>query len=310
MDRYVVEMSDDPDHEVDPLLCPACKAVVFDSTGSFAGDCEHLEFAVLCDEGEIVFESPRVVRFVKAEELAGGEPDIEFVFDAIETDSTKRVDVTLEWPGCAPAETTLTYSLVFNLGSAKVRRAQEKAETAVGAFELAHPDTRARALQSALLCYGARRRRELIAEAAQGLKTSEDVVVDALNRGLKQGLFDRPKRGFVRAIYPEPGEYTEDDWIACVVNSLDLDPCSEHEACKRAFSWAQKKVGLDRKSLRRGSKIYRSLLQAVRTAVAEGKLLRDGENRVWRESGPRPGAAGGAPRAEGGTGGPPIDQWL
>jgi hypothetical protein len=75
-------------------------------------------------------------------------------------------------------------------------------------------------------------------------------IASALERGVRQGFFDRSKRGHVRAILPDPKAYSPDDWRLCLLGALDGEPVEEEDALRAAAEWARENMGLEFARLR------------------------------------------------------------
>lgn len=87
----------------------------------------------------------------------------------------------------------------------------------------------------------------------------------ALTNGVRYELFDRPARGEVRAIKPDPNTWTETDWAlvaAAVPPTDDLDTWVQEAA-----TWAADNCGLQFTRLRPGGHIDRGLRAAAEARV-------------------------------------------
>lgn len=147
-----------------------------------------------------------------------------------------------------------------------------------------------------LLGRGALERDEAIREAArllrdQGLLQFERLrsggdsyegVSDALDLGLKEGLFDRPRRGFVRAIYPE---MNDDLWRVCVLSALPPGVAVDREeVCRVAASSAAELFGFEYQRLRRGGRAERAVKRAINSLIRRDIVERSGNLAVRRLS--------------------------
>lgn len=98
--------------------------------------------------------------------------------------------------------------------------------------------------------------------------------------GVEQGRFDKPKRGWVRAIRPDPREYSSDDWIMCLTNALDQSPTEREAALRFAAYWAASNTGLSFSRLQRGGAILGGLDAALELALQRGRFVDDGNGCV------------------------------
>jgi len=112
-----------------------------------------------------------------------------------------------------------------------------------------------------------------------------EVIATALDRGVREGSFDRPKRGHVRAILPDAKGYSAKDWKLCVLRSLDGDAVPEEEALRNAAEWARENLGLGFARLRKDGVILRGLRTTLEEAVKAGEVIRK-RGEVARTSSP------------------------
>jgi hypothetical protein len=90
-------------------------------------------------------------------------------------------------------------------------------------------------------------------------------------------LFDRPRSGFVRAIQPELGQLSADQWRECLIGALDQGVrVDRDEAVRLGFENAQKTFGVNAQRLRSGGRADQALRSAINSAIREGYLARDG----------------------------------
>jgi hypothetical protein len=102
----------------------------------------------------------------------------------------------------------------------------------------------------------------------------------AIDAGIKQGRFDRPKRGDVRAIRPDPREYTPDDWHLCLTSALDREPTARDAALRFAAYWAASTMGLQFARLHPAGVILTGLDAALRAALEKGEIVDAGSGCV------------------------------
>ncbi len=115
-----------------------------------------------------------------------------------------------------------------------------------------------------------------------GLADEEDETKKAAARaavertidvGLKQGRFDKPKRGQIRAIRTDAKEYSSEDWTLCLMNALDQEPTDRDAALRFAAYWAASHTGLAFVRLQRGGSILTGLDGALESALQRGRFL-------------------------------------
>ena len=106
------------------------------------------------------------------------------------------------------------------------------------------------------------------------------VIEQILDAGVDQGRFDKPKRGWVRAIRPDPRDYSSDDWIMCLTSALDQSPTEREAALRFAAYWAASNTGLSFSRLQRGGAILGGLDAALELALQRGRFVDDGSGCV------------------------------
>ena len=107
-----------------------------------------------------------------------------------------------------------------------------------------------------------------------------ELIAQALEAGVEQGRFDRPKRGQYRAIRPDPRDYSSDDWIMCLASALDQSPTEREAALRFAAYWAASNTGLTFSRLQRGGAILGGLDAALELALQRGRFVDDGSGCV------------------------------
>jgi hypothetical protein len=117
-------------------------------------------------------------------------------------------------------------------------------------------------------------------DAARRGSPEREVIEQALEAGVEQGRFDRPKRGQIRAIRPDPRDYSSDDWIMCLTNALDESPTEREAALRFAAYWAASNTGLAFSRLQRGGAILGGLDAALELALQRGRFVDDGSGCV------------------------------
>jgi type I restriction enzyme S subunit len=142
------------------------------------------------------------------------------------------------------------------------------------------------AVWDALLGLGPLEKDEAVRAAAQSLRDQGlasfqrlrqggplwEAIATAIGRGVREGSFDRPRRGFVRAILPDARAYTPELWSRCLFDSLDHEPMEEDEALRAAAERARESYGLEFKRLREDGIILGGLRAALQEAVQTGGI--------------------------------------
>jgi type I restriction enzyme S subunit len=106
-------------------------------------------------------------------------------------------------------------------------------------------------------------------------------IAAAIERGVREGSFDRPRRGSVRAVLPDPKEYTIEDWQRCLFAVTGPEPADIDTTLRAAAEWARETMGLEFARLREDGVILTGLHEALESELREGRVVRRG-GRVWR----------------------------
>jgi hypothetical protein len=156
-------------------------------------------------------------------------------------------------------------------------------------------DAQIDAVWEALRGHGQLHKEEAIRTAAQALRDREltsfqrlrqggplwETIAAAIDRGVREGSFDRPRRGCVRAILPEARDYTPGLWRRCLLESLDGEAIEEDQALRGAAEWARENLGLAFTRLRRDGLILKGLTVAAQEALKMGRIeLRNGQMKL------------------------------
>jgi type I restriction enzyme, S subunit len=104
----------------------------------------------------------------------------------------------------------------------------------------------------------------------------------AIERGVREGSFDRPRRGFIRALLPDSRTYEDEDWRRCILASLDHGDLPEDEVLHSGAEWARENMGLEFARLREGGIILRGLRMALKCLMAEGSVTKTRSRRLRR----------------------------
>jgi hypothetical protein len=142
------------------------------------------------------------------------------------------------------------------------------------------------AVWSALLGRGPLEKEEAIRSAAQSLRDQGlasfqrlrkggplwEAIASAIDRGVRDGSFDRPRRGYVRALLPDARDYSPEIWRRCLLDSLDHAAVEEDQALRAAAEWARESLGLEFERLREDGVILRGLRVALQMAVRKGEI--------------------------------------
>lgn len=90
-------------------------------------------------------------------------------------------------------------------------------------------------------------------------------------------LFDRPRKGFVRAIQTNLDELTAEQWRDCLISALERGVhVDRNEAVRLGFNYAVETYGIDAQRLRSGGRADHALRSAIKSAIRQGYLDRDG----------------------------------
>lgn len=107
----------------------------------------------------------------------------------------------------------------------------------------------------------------------------EAAISYASRRGF---LFDRPKRGCVRALKGDPDEFTRDDWRTCLLTSLSTEWVDRDAAISDAALHAVDVFGLNMVRLRSGGRVDTALRSALNGLIRLGEVERDGPQLIRR----------------------------
>jgi len=111
-------------------------------------------------------------------------------------------------------------------------------------------------------------------------------ILDSIERGVRLGLVDRPRRGFVRAVLEAAKDYPDSLWQSCLLATLDREFVSREEAVRTAAEWAVENLGVRHRNLRSGGMVDAGLRRALTGAIRQGKVLKQGPNLVRLADGP------------------------
>lgn len=92
-------------------------------------------------------------------------------------------------------------------------------------------------------------------------------IETAIEAGIREGSFDRPRRGYVRAIVAEIGP---DEWRHCLLSTLAEDATDRDEAIRAAAEYAAEYFGIRFERLRRGGRIEKALKSAINSCLRRG----------------------------------------
>jgi type I restriction enzyme S subunit len=145
------------------------------------------------------------------------------------------------------------------------------------------------AVWNALLGRGPLEKEEAVRTAAQFLRDQGiasfrrlrqggslwEAVASAIDRGAREGSFDRPRRGHVRALLLDARTYTPEIWRRCLLDSLDHAAIEEDQALRDAADRARESLGLEFERLREDGVILRGLRAALQEAVRTGEIRKE-----------------------------------
>lgn len=142
-------------------------------------------------------------------------------------------------------------------------------------------------VHKALIGYGAIAREDAVRIAAFAFRDAKLVsfarlhpgsalsrsIDQAIEQGIRQGHFDRPRRGTVRATIRDLDEETARD---CVVSAVHEGLSDREEVTRRAYETAQERYGLPSVRFRRDGKIHEALKSAINSAIRRRLIARRG----------------------------------
>jgi len=107
---------------------------------------------------------------------------------------------------------------------------------------------------------------------------------EVLKHAKKLGYVDRPEKGFVRALLPDPAEYETEDWLRCLLSVMNGGEVKKDEVIMQAVEWAEENLGLEYNNIRKDGAIWKGLNGAINKAVRTGDLKRVGRNVLRRSN--------------------------
>jgi hypothetical protein len=170
-----------------------------------------------------------------------------------------------------------------------------RARSAVTSFIDEPEEAQIDLLWEILLGQGALRLDDAVRFCAAELRTRGMVRYERLRRGgeLYETLaaliqeaaaagdtFDRPKRGYVRAVERDASAFTGDMWRACLLQVLTSEPVDRYEAMRAAAEGAVEWYGLEHQRLRTGGRVERGLRSAINSAVRRGLIERASGSQI------------------------------
>jgi type I restriction enzyme S subunit len=108
-----------------------------------------------------------------------------------------------------------------------------------------------------------------------------NAVAAAIDRGAREGSYDRRRRGSIRAVLHDPKEYTVEDWQRCLLTVTGPEPADLDTTLLAAAEWARETLGLEFARLREDGVILNGLRDALEIEVKAGRIIRRGR-RVRR----------------------------
>ena len=163
-------------------------------------------------------------------------------------------------------------------------------------FLEADPSVQAEMVWEALFGLGLLRKDDVVRTAAVELRARKRLdfgrldsagpihaaIAKAIARGIREGLLDRPRYKFVRAIQQDAKSYAVSLWKKCLLNSLDDNVTRREDAVRHAASWAVENLGLGHQNLRSGGRVDRGLRKAIAQCLREGSLRQHGRDMIQR----------------------------
>jgi len=108
------------------------------------------------------------------------------------------------------------------------------------------------------------------------------LLEEIIERCVKEGTIDRPRRGWVRAILSDASAYSRDRWRLCLLSVVTSEPVDRDQAVRAAAEWAREQMGLAFERLREGGTIDKGLRSAMNSAIRRGELVRVGSHSVQK----------------------------
>jgi len=200
------------------------------------------------------------------------------------------------WP--APAPLTTTVPVEVDAQPALARQHLLAVPPPQQCLRLAAPiadfvdlpaDAQAAQVHSILLGEGPLGREDAIRRAAELLRDARQASFQRLRRdgtlaacidaslavGLRQGHFDRPRPGTVRAVAGEAAQVPPELWRRALLASLASPAADDDAAVRAAAAWSQAQFGLEFQRLRTGGHIDTALRAALAELLAAGEVTRD-----------------------------------
>jgi hypothetical protein len=106
-------------------------------------------------------------------------------------------------------------------------------------------------------------------------------IENAINSGVKEGVFDRPSRGFVRAVQQE---LDSEGWRHCLLTCLDGNPIGREEAIGVVADYAREYFGVEFERLRRGGRIEKAVNSAINSCIRRGLVADAGRGMICRNT--------------------------
>ncbi len=137
---------------------------------------------------------------------------------------------------------------------------------------------------------GALEKHEAIRTAAEGLRDQGfaqfkrlrqggplyGAIAAAIEKGVREGWLDRPRRGSVRAVLADPKEYAIEDWQRCLLAVVGAEPIDVDTALRAAAEKAREAMGLEYVRLREDGVILTGLREALEEEVRGRRITRRG----------------------------------
>lgn len=106
-------------------------------------------------------------------------------------------------------------------------------------------------------------------------------VLEAIEGGVREELFDRPRRGYVRACMSSADQYTRESWEGCTENALpEGEVVPRADAVRMVAEWARENVGLEFERIRTNGKIDAGVRAAFRVLIRRGRMVAHGRDGV------------------------------
>jgi len=94
----------------------------------------------------------------------------------------------------------------------------------------------------------------------------------AVRKARRNGWIDAPRRGLLRAVATDAGQYSKEMWDLCITSTDTSECLNDEERIMQCAEWAAENMGLHYERLRTGGKIWKGIAAALRRARRRGDI--------------------------------------